>query len=85
MFFSSCGETAFLKPFTVSAHTTLSSIWFQSMLVFGNNEFLNNSDLHCTVLKHLLLLVTCVIMRCVIKGLMRGFRNFVKGGRSRSV
>ena len=30
--------TAFLKPFTISARTTLSSKWFQSMIVFGKNE-----------------------------------------------
>ena len=32
------------------------------MIVFGKNEFLDNSDLHCTVLKHLLLLITCLSM-----------------------
>ena len=31
-------------------------------------------------LKHLLLLATCVIMRCVIEGLMRDLGIFVKGG-----
>ena len=50
------GQTASLKLFTVTAHTTLSSRWFQSMIVFAKYEFLDNSDLHCTVLKHLLFL-----------------------------
>ena len=56
------GEMAFLKPFTVSSRTTQSSRWFQSIIVLRKNEFLSNSDLHCTVIKHLLLLVTCLYM-----------------------
>ena len=43
------------------AHITFFK-WFQSMIVFRKNEFLNDSDLHCKVLKHLLFLVTCLSM-----------------------
>ena len=56
--FKSRGLTAFLKPSSVSAFKMVpinDSFW-------GKNEFLKNSELHCTVLEHLLLLVTCLSM-----------------------
>ena len=73
------------NSFPEAVYTTLSSRWFQSMTVLGNNEFRNNTELHCMGLKHLLLLVDCLsIMFWVIQSescfdlIWRLFRIWVK-------